>query len=330
MSKPDFGELMRLGWGFRGSKLFLVANDWDLFSCLSPEPQTAGGLAAQLEVDRRALEIMLDALVSMGLLDKEHGCYRNRELAETYLVKGTAGYHGEIFKHLHQCWGQWNFLGEVVKTGHSPPQAKLPLSEERSFNRPYIWGMDNVGQERAEKILKKLDVNGVKRMLDLACGAATYSIAFAKSNPDLQAVALDLPLTLEVARENIARNGLTERFSFKEGSYWELDFGSGYDLVWLSQVVHCCDETQALELVKKAAASLAHGGRLMVHDFLMDEERTSPEYAAVFSVHMLVVTEGGRAYTVNEVKDWFVRAGLSQVELIEVDSKSRLVVGVKP
>jgi len=67
-----------------------------------------------------------------------------------------------------------------------------------------------------------------------------------------------------------------------------------------------------------------------VHDFLLDEERTSPEYAAVFSVHMLVVTEGGRAYTVNEVKDWFVRAGLSQVELIEVDSKSRLVVGVKP
>ncbi len=132
MSKPDFGQLMRLGWGFRASKLLLVANDWDLFSLLSPEPRTAGELAASLKVDRRALEIMLDALVAMDLLGKEQGRYRNRELAETYLVKGTAGYRGEIFKHLHQCWGQWNFLEEVIRSGHSPPQARLPLSEERS------------------------------------------------------------------------------------------------------------------------------------------------------------------------------------------------------
>ncbi len=135
MSKPDFGELMRLGWGFRASKLLLVANDWGLFSLLSPEPRTAGELAVQLKLDRRALEIMLNALVSIGLLAKEQDRYRNQELAETYLVKETSTYRGEIFKHLHQCWCHWDYLEEVIRTGHSSSQAKLHLSEERRFKR---------------------------------------------------------------------------------------------------------------------------------------------------------------------------------------------------
>lgn len=331
MSKPDFTQLMRLGWGFRESKIFLTAIDLDLFSLLSREPQLPEELALRLKLDCRALTIVMDALVAMGLLIKQHNCYRNQELVEIYLVKGKPTYRGEIFRHLHKCWENWNDLEGVLRLGHALPKDDI-LSEEadRDYNRVYIWGMDNVGQDRAALIVKNLDLSKVRKMLDVGGGAATYSIAFAKKTPQLESKVLDLPLTLEVARENIALNNLTERIDTVEGSYWEVDFGSGYDLVWISQVIHCLDEAQCIDLVNKAVAALAPGGRLIVHDFLLEDDCTSPYFAALFSAHMLVVTDGGRTYSVSEVQNWFNQAGLDDVHQLELDNQSGLIIGTKP
>ncbi len=328
MNKSDFSQLMRMGWGFRESKIFLVANDWDLFSHLSESACSLDALAAHFNANTRALGIMLNAMVSMKLLVKENDRYRNGELAENFLVKGRDSYRGEIFKHLHHCWEQWSSLEEIIKSG--VPQTKAPLSKDRTVNHAYIWGMDNVGRERAEKIVAKLDVSGFKKMLDLGCGAATYSIAFAKTNPRLEVVCLDLPLTLEVSKENIAKNNLNNQFKTIEGSFWEVEFGSGYDLIWLSQIIHGHSEEKCLRLIKKSVASLAPGGRLIIHDFLLNDDCASPYQAALFSTHMLVITEGGQSYSANEARDWFAQAGLKQIQALEIDAQSSLMVGIKP
>jgi SAM-dependent methyltransferase len=328
MSKPGYIRLMRLAMGFRESKILLVANDLGLFERLF-EGRSVEDLAHQLSVDSRALSVLMNAMVAMGILDKEKDRYFNQEIAERYLVKGSPDYLGDFFKFLSLCWRQWDDLAQALKPGYTPAKIYDSPEEELNFNQTFIWGMDNSAKERAERIAEVLDLSAVHHMLDLGGGAATYSIAFAKKNPQLNAVVLDLPLPLLVARENIRGHGLGDRVRTLEGSYWDLDYGSGYDLVWISQVIHALDESQGAKLVRKAAKALLPGGRLIVHDSHLNDDFTSPYHAALFSALMLALTEKGRCYAAKEIEEWMNQAGLKNVSRIELDAESDMVVGIR-
>jgi cyclopropane fatty-acyl-phospholipid synthase-like methyltransferase len=165
-------------------------------------------------------------------------------------------------------------------------------------------------------------------MLDVAGGAATYSIAFAKANPQLSSVVLDLPFPLEVARENIERDGLSDRIATRAESYWDAEYEPEFDLVLISQVIHGLSESQCAELIRRSARALAPDGRMVVHDSILSEDHTFPYHAALFSTYMLATTEQGRCYTFDEVGKWMTDAGLGDIRRIEVDAESELVEGV--
>jgi cyclopropane fatty-acyl-phospholipid synthase-like methyltransferase len=330
MFRQDYFQLMKLATGYRESKILLVANDLDLFTMLSQKSQTAEDLAAQLQLEERPLSIIMNALVAMGLLSKEGECYRNKGIFERYLVKGSPDYIGQFLKQTNMRWNQFNNLAESLKPGYAPHQKFNSLDEERNFTQSYIWGLDNLGHNTAAAIAWSLDLSSVQRMLDIGGGAATYSIAFAKRNPKLTSILVDLPLTLEVARENIQRHGLNDRIIAMEGSYWELDFGANYDLVWMSNIVHGLGEAENARLIAKSARALLPEGKLVVHDmFLEDDSRTFPYNAALFSVNMLAHHGNGRCYTVKEVQQWMIQAGLKDVRRTKLELGSDLITGSK-
>jgi len=164
-------------------------------------------------------------------------------------------------------------------------------------------------------------------MLDIAGGAATYSIAFAKENPQLTSVVLDLPFPLEVASENIEKNGLQDRISTRAESYWDAEYEPEFDLVLISQVIHGLSYSQCAELIKRSAKALVPDGRMVIHDSLLSEDRISPYFAALFSAYMLAATEQGRCYTFNEVREWMESAGLGNIRRIELDGESEMIEG---
>ena len=165
-------------------------------------------------------------------------------------------------------------------------------------------------------------------MLDIAGGAATYSIAFARENHQLTSVVLDLPFSLEVAWENIKKNGLEDRISTRTGSYWEAEYEPEFDLVLISQIIHGLGYSQCAELIKRSANALATGGRMVVHDSILSEDRVSPYFAALFSAYMLATTERGCCYTLNEVREWMENAGLGNIRRVELDGESEMIEGV--
>ena len=144
----------------------------------------------------------------------------------------------------------------------------------------------------------KLDLKGVRRLLDLGGGPATYAITFAQANPELKATVFDLPMPIEIARENIAKNGLTDRVDTLAGNFLKDDIGTGYDFIWISQILHSHDEEQCKLIIAKAVAALTPGGTLAIQDFYLNADGASPTGAAMFGVHMLAVTPRGRAYTI--------------------------------
>jgi len=114
MQPQSFRDLMRLVHGFESAKIFLVANDLDLFRRLADE-RSAADLAAELSVNPRALELLLNALVALGLLEKGGAGFRNAPVAAAWLSGDS--YRGHIFRHIHHCWDSWNDLAGVVRRG---------------------------------------------------------------------------------------------------------------------------------------------------------------------------------------------------------------------
>jgi cyclopropane fatty-acyl-phospholipid synthase-like methyltransferase len=272
----------------------------------------------------------MNALVAMGFLSKKNGHYRNMEISDKYLVQGKPDYMGHFLKQSHIRWNQFNRLAESLKPGYSPAQMFQSFEEERDFTHSFIWGLDNLGHNTAASIARSLDLSGVRRMLDVGGGAATYSIAFAEQNPDLVCVLLDLPLALEVARENIQLHGLSNRILTMEGSYWELDFGADHDLVWMSNIIHGLAEDENARLIAKSANALSANGRLIVHDMLFaDDSHTFPYYPALFSVQMLAHHGKGRCYSIKEVQEWMTKAGLRNVRQITLEFGFDLLAGSK-
>jgi cyclopropane fatty-acyl-phospholipid synthase-like methyltransferase len=227
-------------------------------------------------------------------------------------------------------WKDYGNLGEIIKTGCMKQGPYSPDIKDDSFVRAYIWGMDNMGKERARRIAEILDLSSATKLLDVGGGAATYSIAFAKKNPQLTSVVLDLPATLAIARENIEQNGFSGRISTQACSYWEMDYKLDFDVVWISQIIHSLGEEQVAELIQRAEAAVAPGGRLIIHDGFLGMDLASPYHAALFSVYMLAVTEQGRCYSTNEVMAWMMAAGLSKVHCVALDLESEMLVGIKP
>ena len=322
-------RLMRLAAGFRESKIILAANEYDLFTTLSEKRLTSDEVAEQIQVNARAISIIMDALTAMGFLIKDNDLYRNSEASEKFLVKGKPDYKGDLLKFMNGSWKHWCNLEETIKTGIVDLESDLLNQAQREYNQVYIRAMDNVGRERAERVAKKLDIADVKKMLDIAGGAGTYSIAFARENPKLTSVVLDLPFPLEVASENIEKNELADRISTRAESYWDARYVPEFDLVLISQIIHGLSYSQCAELIKRSVHALAPGGRMIVHDGILSEDRTFPYHAALFSAYMLATTEQGRSYTFNEVREWMTDAGLCNIQRIELDAESEMIEGVK-
>jgi len=336
MTKPaggDFLELMDLVRGFRPAKIIMVATDLGMFNYLE-EWRTTEEIAAQVEAHPRAVGIILNALAALELISKEGERFRNRELTSRYLVRGKDDYRGAIVRHMHHTWWGWSELEETVKRGHADmgkSERWLDRVEEPDADwvRDFIWGMHAIARDLAPRVADLVDLGGVKRLLDLGGGPATYAITFAQANPELGATVFDLPQPIEIAKENIRRHGLTDRVNTMAGNFLKDDIGSGYDFIWISQILHSHTEEQCRLIIDKSAGALNIGGQLVLQDFLLNDDRTSPLEAALFSVHMLAVTPGGRAYTHREVAEMMASAGLEVLEHKPTSPQTRIVIGRK-
>jgi len=329
-----FEQLMAMGRAFQPALMLMTAVDLAVFDFLE-EPRSAGEVAARLQADSRAVGIFLNGLAALGLLTKGVDYFQNGKLASRFLVRGKEDYRGAIITHMGHTWERgWHDLKNTVLVGYPrgvEPETWLdtrPQRDEGSM-RAFICGMDAIARDLAPQVVPKLNLEGVGHLLDLGGGPATYAITFALAHPKLKATVFDLPGPIEIARENIAQHGLSGRVDTRAGNFLQDDIGSGYDYIWISQILHSHNEDQCQLILKKAAAALNSGGRLAVQEFFLNSDGCSPPGPAMFGVHMLAVTPRGRAYTYGEVGEWMQQQGLTAPEQIGTGPETGVLVGRK-
>jgi ubiquinone/menaquinone biosynthesis C-methylase UbiE len=303
---PDADGLKRLKQisTFMPARIILTANHYRIFDHCESGGKTAASLSGLVKTDGRATELLLNSLVALGLLKKKGDRYGNTALSSRYLVKGKPQYQGDIMDHYNTLWDNWSGLDTVLKTGK-------PFRRSHD-HKSFILGMHNIASLKEKEVINALDLRGVGRLLDLGGGPGTYSVAFAKKKIDV--TILDFPDTLRITRKLTKQAGLEKRIRLLPGDFTEADWGDGYDMIFISQILHSFTAGECLGLLRKSRTALKPGGRVVVQEFHLDETKTNPPVGAIFAINMLVNTPGGRTYTPKEMSAWMKKAGFVRME----------------
>ncbi len=295
-------EIRKIWGGFQGARVLFTANNYRVFDYLI-KPQSAKTISKKLKTDLRAAEILLDALTGLGLLKKHSGRYQNSSLASQFLVSGRPYYQGDIIKHADTLWQNWSGLDHVLKTGE--PYHKAHNHEA------FILGMHNLAVLKAGNIIDRVGLKGVKTALDLGGGPGTYSMEMAKRG--VKVTLFDRPETVRIAKKIIGKKGIKD-IKFIQGDFILDDIGKGYDLIFISQILHSMSGEDNISVLKKCKKALNAGGRIVIQEFNISNDRTQPAPGALFSINMLVNTEGGRCYSSDELKHWLVKTGFKKIK----------------
>ncbi len=329
-SGSDPMEVMRIASAYWQSKVLHTAVRLDVFTQLKDGPLTVKQLAKACKADPRGLEILLIAVVSLGLLNQENGLYQNTLTSSTYLVKGSKKFQGGIVSMFESWYPAWGNLCEAVTEGK--PVVEKPHDQGPEALKNYIYGMHYRAMGQGDLLAKDIDLSGRKHLLDVAGGPGTFDIKFCQENKGLSATVLDLPQTLEITSEIVTAFGMENRITRRPGNYLTDNFGKGYDGVLLSSMFNQESPKIILNILQKAFKAIDAGGMILVQDQMLNRQKTGPELAALIGVNQLIHTPGGAAYSEKEISDLMEKAGFRKIKTVKLSEPTPFVVlmGEKP
>src|SRR5881296_2426978 len=312
--------------GYQKTEALRAAVDLDLFTAIGAGAATAKEIAARCDASERGVRILSDFLVVHGLLTKDGGRYGLTPAAAMFLDRSSPGCVAPAF--VMRGFAQ---LTTAVRTGRAAVGDE-PLSPDHPMWVEFARSMAPLAGLMAEVLANLLEASAASpwKVLDIAAGHGLFGITLARHNPKAEIVALDWKNVLAVAAENARAAGVANRFRTLPGSAFEVDYGSGYDLVLLTNILHHFDPAGCEALLGKVHRALAPGGRAVAVEMVPDESRVAPAVAAAFALVMLAGTPAGDAYTFAEYERMFRSAGFARSELHDLaPSPQRAVISYR-
>ncbi len=305
--------------------------DLDLFTAIGEGNQSLGAIAKRIQASEKGTRVLCDYLTMIGFLVKEGGAYSLTPDSAAFLNRHSPAYMGSMANFLMSplVAGMLEDITAVIRHGGALPSEHGALEPEHPMWVEFARSMAPMMQMPADLIAKMFAGSKPMKVLDISAGHGVYGIAFAKQNPNAKVVGLDWANVLEVAKENAGKAGVADRYSTIPGSAFEVDFGSGYDIVLIPNFLHHFDPATNEKLLLKVRAALAPGGIAITAEFIPNEDRISPHRDAMFSMQMLG-TPAGDAYTFSELEKMFHNSGFARSEMRELAPfPQRLVVSNK-
>ena len=280
--------------------------------------QLAKQIANNLHLDAHACERLLNALVSIGFLTKKNHLFFNTPDSYAYLSKNSSEYLGGLM-HTNHLWNTWSNLTKVIKTGISANPTEInERGEEWLFS--FINAMHDRARKQSPQQLQNIDLSGIKSVLDIGGGSGAYSMEFITKKPEIEATVFDLPNVLPITKKFIDKEGFSNKIKMYTGDYTTDNLPVGFDLVFLSAIIHSNSFDVNKNLIKKCFKSLNKNGKIVIQDWIMNNDRTQPVAGAIFAINMLVGTEAGDCFTEQEVSEMLDSAGFKNISRTEFKS----------
>jgi 2-hydroxy-4-(methylsulfanyl)butanoate S-methyltransferase len=281
----DVGEISAITYGFMASKALFSALEFDVFTHIAQGADSAGALAAVTGVAENRLLTLLAALKSVGLVSEAGGRLINAPATSRYLVAGAPGDFRDYVRYVNGAFGYESFrhLDEALRGDRIFPDKGFyeGLVYEGGIGGERFSSAQHTGSLGPARLMaKRVDLKDRRKLLDVGGGSGAYSIAFCAANPQLSATILDFPETVDTAKRYAREAGLADRIAHLAGNAVAVDWPAGHDVVLMSYVWSAVGEADIAILAKRAAAALPPDGLLLVHDFMVDDARDRPRFAA--------------------------------------------------
>ncbi|HET9477992.1 MAG TPA: class I SAM-dependent methyltransferase, partial [Pyrinomonadaceae bacterium] len=268
-----------------------AAIELEVFTAIGEGNTTAAQIAQRCQTSEKGMRILCDFLTIMGMLTKEGDNYALTLDSATFLDKRSPAYLGGTVEFMCSplLTDSAKHIAEAVRKGGTVMDDQGTIGPENPVWVKFARGMGAMMALPAQLIAKLVDPNADRKLkvLDIAAGHGLFGIAFATNNPQAEITAIDWKAVLEVAKENAQKAGVSDRYNTIEGSAFDVEFGSGYDLVLLTNFLHHFDPPTCETLLRKVYSALAAGGRAVTLEFVPNEDRVTPPDAAGFSMMML-------------------------------------------
>ena len=304
----------------------------DIFTLIGEDSMPADKIAMKTSGDLRGISALLNALTAMELLNKTEGKFSNTDFSKQFLSKDSSDYTGFIIMHHHHLMAPWEGMAQSVLSG-KPNRISVADTEKEVERESFLMGMFNIASATAPVYAKTIDFSECSHLLDLGGGPGTFAIHFCLNNPDLKATIFDLPTTRKFAEKTVASFDLSEKIRFKDGSYLNDKTGleQEYDAAWLSHILHGESPEDAESIVARAVDVLKPGGRILIHEFILNNTMDGPLFPALFALNMLIGTEKGQAYSEVQLRAMLEKCGISNIQRLEIKSPNDagILMGVK-
>ncbi len=327
--------LMRLGFGFWGSRVLMSAVELGVFAALVPGPLDVDALMVRTGLHRRGARDFLDALVSFGLLQREDGRYSNTPLSSEFLDPARPSYVGKMADLCnHHLYGDWATLTHALKTGR---RQRSVASADPTYTEVYPVGADARTFAEAmtgpslplgTELANRLPWDAYCNLVDVGCAQGGVTVQVARAHPHLTGIGLDLPPVRTCFEEYVASAGLADRLRFQPGDIFRDPVPSA-DVVMLGHMLHGLDLNGKRTLLAKAHAALPTGGMLIVFDMMIDDARRRNTLGLLMSLNMLLETDGGFDYTGSECLGWVREAGFRETRIEPLTGPQTMVVAIK-
>ena len=288
---------------------------------LGERPQSLESLASELGLSPRASNVLLTALRALGTVQRRSdGLLELSPVAAEHLVPGGAFYVGDYASLAAQAPGVLAIVERLRTDRPSGADDKATgaafifreglesAMEQEASARALTLALAGRAKNVAPYMASRLDLGGIRHLVDVGGGTGLYSIALLQTSPTLTATILDRPEVLKVAAEFAEAAGVQDRLKLVAGDMFTAPLPPAQAIL-LSNILHDWDLPQCRELVGRCAAGLPAGGRLWIHDVFLDDDLGGPLPIALYSAALFSLTEG-RAYSAAEYRGWMSEAGL--------------------
>ena len=325
--RVDPSHIMQVGTGFMASKTLLSAVELELFTRLGGEAMTGAEIAEQLGLDARAVPDFPDALVALGLLDRDGegggARYRNTDATAAFLDRSSPTYVGGILEmanaRLYPFWGD---LTQALRSGQ--PQNEIKHTGKPMFDELYsdparleqfMHAMTGISMGAFHALAEAFDFSKYETLCDVGGATGQLSIAVASRHPHMRCTTLDLPVVEPIAKRTIDAAGLSERVTAAAGDFFA-DQLPNADVITMGLILHDWNLDRKMQLIQAAYDALPEGGAFIVIENIIDDARRQNVFGLLMSLNMLIEFGEAFDFTGADLERWCKEVGFERVEII--------------
>ncbi|MDR9484218.1 MAG: methyltransferase [Sediminimonas sp.] len=329
-------EISEIAFGFMGSKALFAALQLKVFTHLAEGPLSAEELAQKADVHPDRAQTLLTALASLGLIEVQDGNrFGNAPASQAFLVNGAKYDFGDYLR-LQVGRQMYSLLDQIENALQGTMDADDTASYAEWFADPdearlYSESQHSGSVGPARQLSGALDLSGARRMLDVGGGTGAFAITLCKDNPDLTASIVDFPNVAELGRGYVEKAGLSDRIAYIPGNALEAEWPADQDVILMSYLLSGVPGETHVDLIRRAYDHLVPGGRLLIHDFVVEKERTGPKLAALWQLQHTAFTPEARSLDAGWLEVALDEIGFADAQVAPLIPKmTMLAQGTKP